>query len=392
MRGAGRSSWIEIDDEALRLNVSWLRRTVHPALLCAVVKANAYGHSAKIVARAAEAAGAAMVAVATTEEGIELQEAGISIPILLLSEPERDAVEEAVARGFLLSLYSVRTLVELISSWERLLRRYSDLQRPRVHLIVDTGMHRIGCSPREIAELARLSVEGGIEVEGLASHFAVADGGEEGRQATHEQIRRFEVAQAQLAAVGVAPKIVHIANSAGAIAYPSSRYDMVRCGMAMYGYSPSEHVFTAGLKPILTLKARVSHVQRLESGEAVSYGLMRRLSVPSTIATVPIGYADGVPRRLFERGGELLLGGQRVPIAGTVTMDQLMIDAGDQSVRLGDEVVLIGRQGQESISANEWAELCETTVYEILTRLGPRLLRTTVGGLAEERRDVGLRA
>ena len=391
MRSTSRSSWIEIDDSALRLNLSWLRRIVHPALLCAVVKANAYGHSAKIVAQIAQDSGAAMVAVATTEEGIELRDAGITLPILLLSEPERDGVEEAAARGFLFSLYSVRTLVELIASWERLLRRYGNLQRPRVHLVVDTGMHRIGCSPREVAELAQLGLEGGIEIEGLASHFAVADGGEEGKQATLEQIRRFEVARAQLAAVGVAPKLVHIANSASAIAYPASRYDMVRCGMAMYGYSPSEHIFAPGLKPILTLKAKVAHVQRLNSGEAVSYGLKRPLMAPSTIATLPIGYADGVPRMLFDRGGEVLFGGQRAPIAGTVTMDQLMIDLGDHSARVGDEVVLLGRQGQESVPATEWAELCHTTVYEILTRLGPRLARSVVSGVPEEARDSGVR-
>jgi alanine racemase len=374
----GRSLWAEIDLDALRANISFLTRTVYPAKFCAVVKADAYGHGARIIATSALEQGATYVAVATVEEGVALRDIGITAPILLLSEPDRDAVEDAVARDLTFSVYSVRTLIEIIASWERLSQSFPSMKVPRVHIDVDTGMHRIGTTPEGALELVSIATQGGLDVEGIFSHFAVADGGDDAREMTLRQIRRFERVLAQLAAIGITPRLVHLANSAGALGYPASRYDMVRVGMAMYGYPPSEHVAAPTLRPVLSLRARVSFVQSLPEGEAISYGLKRPLRRRSTIATVPAGYADGIPRLAFERGLEFLVHEQSVPLAGVVTMDQLMIDCGDLDVRIGDEVVLLGRQGRAVVDARDWARAALTTPYEIVTRIGPRVPRVAV--------------
>ncbi len=213
----------------------------------------------------------------------------------------------------------------------------------------------------------------------------MADRGESGKGPTLEQVAKFERVITKLATLNIRPQLLHIASTAGGIAYPAARYDLVRSGIGLYGYLPSPEVNLVGLKPILSLKARVSALRRLEAGEAVSYGLRRPLERLSYIATVPIGYADGVRRLLFDKGQDVLIKGERVPIAGTVTMDQTLIDCGDLEVSPGDEVVFLGRQGVENITALEWAESLNTIPYEILTSLGNRVPRIYVGeDLTEE--------
>jgi alanine racemase len=194
---------------------------------------------------------------------------------------------------------------------------------------------------------------------------------------TGEQLARFCRVLDELEAVGVRPELLHAANSAGAIVFPDARFDLVRCGIALYGLAPAPVLQERceGLVPALTLKARVSYVKRVDAGERVSYGLRYRLDRPATIATVPIGYADGVPRRLSEAGGEVLIGGHRHRIAGTVTMDQITVDCGDHVIAVGDEVVLIGRQGEETITAWDWAERLGTIAYEIVCGLSARVPR-----------------
>lgn len=375
MSPLARSAWAEIDLDVLRHNISMLSRSVHPARYCAVVKADAYGHGSEEVSRVAAEQGAMYLAVATIEEGCCLRDRGIGLPILLLAEPDRDDIEVALAKGLTLSIYSMRTLIEVIAAWERLSQRLPKVLSPKVHIYIDTGMHRVGAQPSEAVALGRLALEGGVDIEGVFSHFAVADEGEAGRATTLTQMRSFETARARLAAVGVSPRLVHLANSAGALAYPASRCDMVRFGIAMYGYAPSGHVYAPSLRPVLSLKSRVSFVQRVPGGEGISYGLRRPLETASNIATIPIGYADGVPRLLFDNGAEFLVRGIRVPLAGVVTMDQIMIDCGQLDIHIGEEVVLIGRQGSEFVGANEWGERSMTSVYEILCRIGPRIPR-----------------
>jgi alanine racemase len=229
--------------------------------------------------------------------------------------------------------------------------------------------------------------EPSLQLEGIWTHLPVADGEAEDRAYTEGQLALFDHLVAELAAVGVTAPLLHAANTAGAIAFPLARHDMVRCGLGLYGYLPGRAVQEAfdaqaggmQLRPAMALKARVVAVRMLEAGERPSYGRLRPLPARSLVATVPIGYADGVPRSLFGGGYEVLINGARRPLAGAVTMDQLVVDCGDDgSVRPGDEVVLLGQQGNEEITADDWAAMAGTISYEVVCGVGPRMPRIVV--------------
>jgi len=389
-----RPVWADIDLDAVEHNASVLCRLAGPAALCAVVKADGYGHGALPVARAALAGGASWLAVALVEEGVALREAGIEAPILLLSEPPVEAIAEAVARRLVPTVYTrsgVRALGTVVGA----------VGSPPVgvHLKVDTGMHRVGADPADVVSLARMIADDPALLLGAVwTHLAVADGaGPADREFTALQLERFESALDRLAAVGLRPPMNHVANSAGTIAVAAARRDLVRCGIALYGVAPTPALAeelaaaTGGqrLEPVLSLRTRVTFVRDLDAGERLSYGRRRPLAERSTVATAPIGYADGVPRRLFDEGGEVLIGGVRRPLAGVVTMDQIVVDCGPvgvSPVEVGDEVVLLGRQGSEEITADEWAELLGTISYEVLCDIGPRVPRL-VGGAGAGRAD-----
>jgi alanine racemase len=364
--------WAEIDLGVVRDNARWLCKQAGPAALCAVVKAFGYGHGSVPVAQAAVAGGATWLGVATVEEGLQLRQAGISEPVLLLSEPVPGAMHDVVAGRLTPTLYTPGGVEAAV----RAVAAYGGREPLAVHVKVDTGMHRVGAHPEVAAVLAeRVAAHPSLRLEGLFTHLAVADEPED--PFTGEQLARFRRVLDELEAVGVRPELLHAANSAGAIVFPDARFDLVRCGIALYGLAPAPVLQERceGLVPALTLKARVSYVKRVDAGERVSYGLRYRLDRPATIATVPIGYADGVPRRLSEAGGEVLIGGHRHRIAGTVTMDQITVDCGDHVIAVGDEVVLIGRQGEETITAWDWAERLGTIAYEIVCGLSARVPR-----------------
>jgi alanine racemase len=378
-----RRAWAEVDLEAISSNAAVLRAVAAPAGLCAVVKADAYGHGAVPVATASLAGGATTLAVALVEEGVVLREAGLEVPILVLSEPAAEAMEEVVSRDLVPTVYTTSGLAAL-----RRAAAAGSRQVP-VEVKVDTGMHRVGAD----LEQARLLVEEVVAAPelayaGLWTHLAVAD--DPADPFTGEQLARFEFVRKSLAQAGVPRAVrIHAANSAGAIAHPKSRYDVVRCGISLYGYLPSPAVpaglvAAAGagdLRPALSWKTQVSYIRELGPGERLSYGLAYRLGERADVAVVPVGYADGVPRGLFQAGGEVLIGGRRYRVAGAVTMDQMMVDCGPNSgVRRGDEVVLIGSQGNETVTAQEWADRLGTISYEILCRIGPRLPRRHVRG------------
>ena len=366
-----RPVWAEIDLDAVRDNVRALLDLVRPANLCAVVKADGYGHGAVPIAKAALEAGATWVAVALVEEGIELREAGIDAPVLVLSEPAHGAWPAVTANRLTPMIYSQAAVAAAEAAVT---------DRVGVHVKVDTGMHRVGATPSEAAEVAAAVARSPrLRLEGLCTHLAVAD--EPGNAYTDEQLRRFEQARDDLAAAGVHADLLHAANSAGSIGHPSARYDLVRCGIAMYGHAPSAALADAvALRPAMALKARVSFVKTVPAGAQLSYGLRYRCETDTTIATVPVGYADGVTRRLSHVGGEVLIGGERRPIAGTITMDQLTVDCGAGSaVAPGDEVVLIGRQGDEEITAEEWAAALDTISYEVVCGIGRRVPRMYIG-------------
>ena len=369
--GVRRPAWAEVDLGVLEANAAALAALAAPAALCAVVKADAYGHGAVPAAAAALRGGAREVAVALVDEGVELREAGITAPVLVLSEPADEAMEEACARELTPSLYTERG-VELAEAAAVAVGR--GFPWP-VEVKVDTGMHRVGIAPADAAALARrVAASASLDLQGLWTHFAVAD--EPGNHFTELQLERFlEVAAA------CPPARLHAANSAGLAAWPASRLDLVRCGISIYGYAPSREVAPfleaagAAVRPALSWKARIALVRRVPRGDAVSYGLRRVLETDSNVATVPLGYADGIPRAWFERGGEVLVGGRPRHLCGTVTMDQIMVDCGDDDVHPGDEVVLIGEQGASRLTADDWAERLGTISYEVVTRIGPRVPR-----------------
>jgi alanine racemase len=379
-----RPAWAEIDLAAVTHNARVLSALVRPSVLCAVVKAHGYGHGGPAVAKAALAGGATGLAVAVVDEGVELRQHDVRGPILLLSECGAEAVETALAYRLTPTLYSHEGIEQFAQASRRL------EQRTSVHVKVDTGMHRVGAPPDEVPALIEaIARDPFLRLEGMWTHLAVADGERsEDRDFTLEQLRTFDQLAAQLLAAGFDADIVHAANTAGAIAFPAARYGMVRCGIGLYGYLPGPAVrrafvaeTTDALQPVMSLRARVVSMRILPAGARPSYGRLRPLPRQSVVATVPVGYADGVPRALFSQGYGVLIGGRRRPLAGMVTMDQIVVDCGDDpSVRLGDEVVLLGRQGDEEITADEWASLLGTISYEVLCGIGPRVPRVTTNG------------
>ena len=368
---AFRPAWAEVDRAAIRHNTRLIAARVAPAQVCAVVKAYGYGHGPVQVADAALNAGATWLGVALVDEGAHLRAAGqFTEPILLLSEPPYSRMDDVVTHGLTPTVYTPAAVEAAAKAVASSARR----EPLPVHVKVDTGMHRVGAAPETAVRLALAVNESPeLRLEGLWTHLAVAD--EPDHPFTSTQVQRFDGVIDALAAHGVRPPILHAANSAGALTRPDARYDMVRCGIALYGLSPSPPlVGMADLHPALALKAQVTLVKRIDAGEAISYGLRYRLERPSFIATVPIGYADGVPRRLAALGGEVLIAGRRRPIAGTVTMDQITVDCGDdEAVAAGDEVVLIGRQGTDEITAWDWANRLDTIAYEVVSGISRRV-------------------
>lgn len=361
-------AWADVDLRAIGDNVRTLRRLVAPSLVCAVVKANGYGHGATAVGRAALDAGADWLAVAQVHEAVTLRDAGIEEPVLVLAEPHPDEVDDAVGTGARLTLYSPAA-VEAVARAAR---------RPPVpiHVKVDTGMHRVGCAPEDLIDIAgAVDKHPELVLEGVLTHLPVAD--EPDNPFTADQLRRFDALVAGLRAAGLDPPLVHAANSAGGIAHPAARYDMVRFGVAVYGIPPAPALDgRVDLVPALSLSSQVAFVKRVAAGEALSYGHRHRLTRESVVATVPIGYADGVFRALPLAGQEVLIGGRRCPMVGVVTMDQLMVDCGpDATVAVGDPVVLLGAQGDERITPDEWAERLDTISYEVVCAIGPRVGR-----------------
>ena len=341
-------------------------------MVCAVVKADGYGHGAIDVGRAAIDGGASWLAVAFVDEGVELRDAGIDVPILVLSEPRPHEMAAARAHDLRVTLYTARGI-------EAAADVATGGEPWPVHLKVNTGMNRVGAAPDEVVGLAgAIDAAPGLELEGFWTHCAVAD--EPGNDFTEEQLRRFQASVDALADAGARPSLLHAANSAAAMRVPAARFDLVRVGIAAYGLDPAPAL--AGmldLRPALGLRAEVTHVKRVAAGERVSYGLRYMFTKDANVATVPLGYADGVPRRLSSVGGEVLIGGRRHPMAGVVTMDQFMVDCGDAPVAVGDEVVLIGRQGDECITADDWAARLDTIGYEIVCGIGPRVPRRYSG-------------
>lgn len=368
---SGRWAWAEVHTGLIQHNVAIIKERIAPAQIWAVVKANGYGHGAIPVAQAALAAGATGLCVAIVDEGVALRRAGITAPILIMSEQPAEMAEFIVGYQLTPTVTSSRGAAVIGN-----LAAQQDRVVP-VHIKVDTGMHRVGVMPEEVRQLVSfLSSFPSLSIEGVYTHFAVAD--EPSHPANAEQLAKFSQVIDDLSAMGVNPSLIHAANSAAALANADTRLNMVRLGIAMYGLQPGSGVadVCAGLIPAMSLKARVSAVRWIKASEAVSYGLRKPVTKDSLIATVPIGYADGVPRKLGTTNVPVLINGVPRMFAGTVTMDQIMVDCEqDSMVTVGDEVVLIGRQGDHVVTADQWAAAVDTIGYEIACGIGARIFR-----------------
>lgn len=375
--GIHRPAYVEVSSSAMAHNIAVLRSLVSDSKICAVVKANGYGHGAIVAARAALAGGADSLAVAIVDEGIELRESGFTTEILVLAEIDGAALPVALQYGLTLTVGSLVGARETVSAAATVGGRH------KVHLKVDTGMGRMGVQPQEVVAAMQVLLEGEhLEVEGIFTHFPVADGAsDDDRAFTKAQIELFDGIIEELTKQNLCPPVRHLSNSAGSLAYPEARQSLVRAGLALYGYAPSEWLVGKlaakgeSLRPVMTIRAQVSAVRRVPAGSRPSYGRRRAVERESVIATVPFGYADGFPRRFFEAGAEVLIRGQRYPLAGMVTMDQLLIDCGQDDIQRGEEVILMGAQGAEAITTEEWARRLGTITWEVMCGIGARLPR-----------------
>lgn len=357
-----------IDLDAIGHNLKVFRGVVGPAVaLMAVVKAGAYGHGAIEVARAAVGYGADWLGVATAEEGTELRMAGIEVPILVLGASNADQVRLALAQEIDVTVFER-------FSWEAIKSEaHRQGIKPRVHLKVDTGMGRVGVHPSEVVSywIPQLT-RGDVIWPGLMSHLAESDADDPAF--TRRQLTRFLDVIEQIRLSGTPlPPTIHLANSAAALRYPGTHFNLVRIGIGLYGAEP--YPGATGLKPAMRLESRVTMVKRLEPGDSVGYGRTYVLDKPASIATVAVGYADGYRRALSNRAF-VLIRGRRCPVVGRISMDQATVQVPDDlAVQAGDRVILLGCDGDAKVAVEEWAEWAGTISYEVLTGISPRVPR-----------------
>ncbi len=366
------STWAEIDLGAIKNNIRELIKMTETPVM-AVVKANAYGHGAVPVAKAALEAGSSWCAVARVEEAQELRKAGIDAPILLLGHTPAEKYAEMIAQNISLTVWDITQVQQIAKIAEKLGKK------AKVHLKVDTGMSRLGAQVDEAGQLAReiASASLFIQFEGIFTHFARAD--ERNPQSADQQEMLFTELLANLEKAGIRPPLIHASNSAASLTRPNARFTLLRFGIAMYGLAPSaeECPVPPNFLPALTWKSLLSQVKTLPAGRGVSYGHLYTTQRDERIGTVPVGYADGF-RRLM--GLSVLVGGKRVPVVGRVCMDQIMVQLDSvPEARIGDEVVIIGSQGDLSLSAEEVASTWGTINYEVTCAISVRVPRIYTG-------------
>lgn len=363
-------AWIELDMENLGKNVAFFRRTLPEGCrLMPAVKANAYGHGAVPIGRELQRLGITDYCVASAEEGKELREAGIGGTILVLGYTHPREFE-------MLEAYQLTQTVVDMAYAKSLMDCEKKLD---VHVGIDTGMHRLGISWERVKEIAGLPKKSGIRITGAFSHLCMADGrGAEAEKVTRQQIARFDTAVNSLRDAGIREISTHLQSSYGVLNYPECRYDLARTGIALYGVkSRGEDIsrVAAEVFPVLSLKSRIACIQTVPAGEGAGYGHAFLAERDSRLAVLSIGYADGIPRNLAEKG-YVLIGGKRASVVGRVCMDQMLVDITDIPKAVpGSEAVLIGNSGEEEITAEMYAEWGNTIANEIVSRLGARLER-----------------
>ena len=379
-----RRTWAEIDLDALARDFQAVREAANPqAKVCCVVKADAYGHGAVRIAREFEGLGADWFAVSNLEEALQLRLGGIQKPILVLGYTPP---EEAAA----LSNHHISQCVYSLDYARDLSRAAEEAGATvNIHVKIDTGMSRLGFYYQDISrdeatvqEVKAACQLPGLHPEGIFTHFAVSDEGKAGDAFTMQQFGCFKEMIEALLREDIDFEVRHCANSAAVFDYPLSHLDMVRAGIVIYGLYPSEELrHKPDLTPVLSLRSVVSHVKTVKPGSTISYGLKFTAQKEMKVATVPVGYADGYPRILSAKGAQVLIGGKRCPILGRVCMDQLMADVSAlPDVKVGDMVTLIGRDGEEAITADELASLEGSINYEVVCGLSKRVPRVYLKG------------
>ena len=367
-------TWAEIDLDAIAHNVKAIRAHIGPDVaLMAVVKANAYGHGAVPVAKTALQAGADWLAVNRVQEGVQLRQAGIQARILVLGYclPRQACI--VVEHNLTPNVTTLETAYALAKqcAWQP--------QPFPIHLKVDTGMGRLGLLPSEVATFATaLHQMPMLHVEGVFSHLAVAD--EANTMFNRQQFQAYQAAYCAIQTAGIDPLLQHIANSAATMAYPNMHQQMIRLGIGLYGLYPSNELnWPVELRPAMTLKTRIARLRRLPTGTSVGYGRTFVTKTCTPVALAPVGYGDGYPRLCSNRGA-MLVGGQRAPIAGRVSMDQTSLDVtGIEGIQENDEVVVFGKQKNNTITVEEVANWAETISNELVTRLTARVPRVYIG-------------
>jgi alanine racemase len=366
----------EIDLSALLYNLGQVKKCIRPdCRVLAVVKANAYGHGALPVARTLVSAGASMLAVAWVQEGIELRRAGVRVPILVMGGATEEECGAVLAHRLTTAVYQPAQILTLEKSAKKKNRKV------KVHIKIDTGMGRLGApSTKEMSELIdALRRSSHVVAEGIMTHMA--EDGIEDRSFTQLQLSLFKKATDLLKREAIPVAFKHAANSAMTIDVQQAHFNMVRPGIILYGYLPSNSLsHPIELRPVMTLKTRILQLKRVPKGATISYGRTFTTRRESLIATLPVGYADGIPRALSDKG-HVLVRSRRAPIVGRICMDMMMVDFTDHgNVQEGEEVILMGREGQEKITADEIGEKTGTIAYEILCGIGPRVSRIYIKG------------
>ncbi len=366
-----------VDLAAIARNIGRLRSRTGKDVM-AVVKADGFGHGMVESARTALAAGAAWLGVATVDEALALRSAGIDAPVLCWLADPWTRLEAAVSAGITVSCANIETLAAVADAAAR------TRTQALVHLELDTGMSRGGAHVSTWDELcgaaATAELRGDLRVTGVWSHLALA--ADPDPLSTESQRLAFESGVARARELGLAPDQLHLANSAAALEHDSTWFDVVRCGASVYGIE-TVRGRTHGLEPAMRVVSRVAQLRRVGTGTGVSYNHAYVTDAETTLALVPVGYGDGVPRGL-SHGGAVVIGGLRHPIVGAISMDQLVVDVGDTPVALGDEVVLLGSPALGEPDAQEWADVTGTIAHEILTGLGGRMIRRHVNAPTQE--------
>lgn len=373
-----RPAWVEVDLGALKHNLLAIRKQIGPHVkIMGIVKADAYGHGDYEVSKALLNYGVEMLGIAILEEGIQLRDRGINAPLLLLGGIFEDQIDAVIQYDLIPTVYDLK-LAETLSKRAIYLNK-----AVKIHVYVDTGMGSIGVMYHKVIEFIKCIKDmKGLLIDGIYTHCSCSD--EKESEYTYLQIKRFKDVLAALDAIEVRVPLRHMANSGAILGYPDAYFNMARPGLSLYGLYPSEDVpRDIGIKPVMSFKTRIIHIKDMEPGDFVSYGRTYRVTVPARVATLPLGYDDGY-NRLLSNQAEVIIRGIKAPIVGRICMDQCFVDVTSiKDVSVGDEVVLYGRQGQETISIESIAKQLNTIPYEIVCNVSKRVPRIYVNVLSK---------